>query len=177
MRVPRFAHAPLLMAALSSPAAAVAAEAARPEVVREPAPAQAAGAAHTLRTIPEACARIEGVFTGQSEPPYRFSVKESYPGCRPRARLVNADGIEPDPAVAEGWIYHDEIRVPSAACASQVAVARIWRRPSAGPLPLDAQGRARIYLDEARADAAAGRRPEPALYAARLRVEGEPCAR
>lgn len=164
---------PLLAAALLLGAAASAPAQERPEIAREPTPPQAVGAAHTLRQIPEACARIEGVFTGQAEPPYRFSVKESYPGCQPRARLVNADEVHPD--TAQGWIYHDEIRIPSAACASQAAVARIWRKPGADGLELDAQGRARIYLDQAKADAEAGKRPEPALYAAQLRVEGEPC--
>ncbi|WP_043690291.1 hypothetical protein [Luteimonas huabeiensis] len=164
---------PLLAAALLSGAAVSAPAQEHPEVAREPAPPQAVGAAHTLRQIPEACARIEGVFTGQAEPPYRFSVKESYPGCQPRARLVNADEVRPDPA--QGWIYHDEIRIPSAACPGQAAVARIWRKPGAGGLALDAQGRARIYLDQAKADADAGKRPEPALYAAQLRVEGENC--
>ena len=63
---------PFLMLALALAAPAAAQQ--RPEIVREPVPPQADGAAHTLRTIPEACARVEGVFTGQAEPPYRFSV-------------------------------------------------------------------------------------------------------
>lgn len=161
--------APLMLAlGLVSPAAQD-----MPEIRREPATPQADGAAHTLRTIPEACARIEGVFTGQAEPPYRFSVRQTAPGCQPRARLVNADEVTPDPA--QGWLYHDEIRVPSAACNGLVAVARIWRKPGTGTLELDAQGRARIYLDEAKADADAGRTREPALYAAQLRTRGQPC--
>ncbi|QCO66922.1 hypothetical protein E5843_02365 [Luteimonas yindakuii] len=162
--------APLALALLLAvPAAAQE----RPEISREPAKAQADGAAHTLRTIPEACARIEGVFTGQAEPPYRFSVKQTSPGCQPRARLVNADDVAPDPA--QGWLYHDEIRIPSAACSGLVAVARIWRKPGTDTLELDAQGRARIYLDQAKADAEAGRVRDPAMYAAQLRVEGNRC--
>lgn len=144
-----------------------------PEISREPATPQADGAAHTVRTIPEACARIEGVFTGQAEPPYRFSVKQTAAQCQPRARLVNADEVEPD--AAQGWLYHDEIRIPSAACKDLTAVARIWRKPGTDTLELDAQGRARIYLDEAKADAAAGRVRDPAVYAAQLRVEGDGC--
>lgn len=144
-----------------------------PEISREPATPQADGAAHTVRTIPEACARIEGVFTGQAQPPYRFSVKQTAPQCQARARLVNADEVEPD--AAQGWLYHDEIRIPSAACKGLVAVARIWRKPGTGALELDAQGRARIYLDEARANAEAGRVRDPAMYAAQLRVEGDSC--
>ena len=144
-----------------------------PEISREPATPQADGAAHTVRTIPEACARIEGVFTGQAQPSYRFSVKQTAPQCQPRARLVNADEVEPD--AAQGWLYHDEVRIPSAACEGLVAVARIWRKPGTDTLELDAQGRARIYLDEARADAEAGRARDPAMYAAQLRVEGDGC--
>ena len=162
---------PFLMLALALAAPAAAQQ--RPEIVREQAPPQADGAAHTLRTIPEACARVEGVFTGQAEPPYRFSVKQSAPQCQPRARLVNADEVKPDPA--QGWLYHDEIRIPSADCAGLQAVARIWRKPGTDTLELDAQGRARIYLDEAKANAEAGRTRDPAMYAAQLRVEGNGC--
>ncbi|WP_407354041.1 hypothetical protein [Luteimonas sp. R10] len=152
---------------------ALAADGQAPEIERKVAPPQAVGAAHTLRQIPEACARIEGVFTGQAEPPYRFTVMQTSPGCQPRARLVNADEVRPDPD--DGWLLNDVVRIPSAACPSQQAVARIWRKPATASLQTDAQGRARIYLDEARAQAEAGQVPQPALYAAQLRVEGDSC--
>ncbi|MDH5824757.1 hypothetical protein QFW77_17445 [Luteimonas sp. RD2P54] len=162
-----------LLVFLPAAPAAVSAAAQAPEIERETAPPQAVGAAHTLRQIPEACARIEGVFTGQADPPYRFTVMQTSPGCRPRARLVDADKVRPDPA--DGWVLNDVVRIPGAACPSQIAVARIWRRPAEGTLQTDAQGRARIYLDEARAQAESGDAPQPELYAAQLRVEGEPC--
>lgn len=163
----------LLAVSLLAAPAALPAAGPVPEIARETAPPQAVGAAHTLRQIPEACARIEGVFTGQAEPPYRFSVKQTSPDCRPRARLVNADQVRPDPE--DGWLLNDVVRIPSAACPSQQAVARIWRKPAATSLQTDAQGRVRIYLDEARARADTGQVPQPELYAAQLRVEGEAC--
>ncbi|NZA25858.1 hypothetical protein H0E84_05635 [Luteimonas sp. SJ-92] len=165
--------AAVLVATLLGAPAVLPAAGQAPEIERETAPPQAVGAAHTLRQIPEACARIEGVFTGQADPPYRFSVKQTSPGCRPRARLVDADRVRPDPA--DGWVLNDVVRIPAAACPSQVAVARIWRRPAEGTLQTDAQGRVRIYLDEARAQAESGNAPQPGLYAAQLRVEGEAC--
>ncbi|WP_149196472.1 hypothetical protein [Luteimonas suaedae] len=165
--------APFLLVAFLVAPAVLAADGPEPEIERETAPPQAIGAAHTLRQIPEACARIEGVFTGEAEPPYRFSVLQASPGCQPRARLVNADEVRPDPA--DGWLLNDVVRIPSAACPSQQAVARIWRKPATASLQTDAQGRARIYLDEARAQAEAGQVPQPELYAAQLRVEGEGC--
>ena len=36
---------------------------AKPEIARGPVQPQAQGAVHTLRQIPEACARLEGMFT------------------------------------------------------------------------------------------------------------------
>lgn len=165
--------ASVLFVSLIAAPVALAADGQAPEIEREVAPPQAVGAAHTLRQIPEACARIEGVFTGQAEPPYRFSVKQTSAGCRPRARLVNADDVRPDPD--QGWLLNDVVRIPSAACPSQQAVARIWRKPAAASLQTDAQGRVRIYLDDARAQAQAGQVPQQELYAAQLRVEGDGC--
>ena len=117
----------------------------KPEIVRDAGKPQAVGAVHTLRTIPEACARIEGVFTGQAADPYKFAVVRTSPNCQARARLVDAK--KAGAADGKGWIFHDLVRVPSAACASQQAVVRIWRRPAdATPPELDPQGRSRIYL-------------------------------
>ncbi len=50
-----------------------------PELQRPTGAPQAIGTPHTLRQIPEACARLEGVFTGQAAEPYRFSVVRSSP--------------------------------------------------------------------------------------------------
>ena len=162
----------LLLLAATLPAAAADP---RPEIERPAAAPQAVGAVHTLRSIPEACARIEGVFTGQAAEPYRFAVARTSAACQPRARLV--DAAKAHPAVAGGWIFNDLIRVPSAACATQQAVVRIWRKPAtAAPPKLDAQGRSRIYLKDATERAKAGATVVP-LYAAGLSVEGVPCAR
>jgi hypothetical protein len=146
----------------------------KPEIEREPGAPQAVGAAHTLRTIPEACARIEGVFTGQAADPYRFSVVRTSANCQARARLVDAK--KANATADQGWIFHDLVRVPSAACPSQQAVVRIWRKPAdATPPALDAQGRSRIYLKDAKAKLQAQGADLP-LYAAAMAVEGQACS-
>lgn len=144
-----------------------------PEITRGAIPAQAVGAAHTLRQIPEACARIEGVFTGQAAEPYKFAVVRTSPSCQPRARFV--DAAKAKPSEQAGWKFNDLIRVPSAACPQQQAVVRVWRKP-AGPLPeRDGQGQARIYLEESVARAKAGKLAAIPMFAAEMSVEGEAC--
>ena len=59
-----------------------------PEIRREAGKPQAVGVRHTLRTIPEACARIEGVFTGKPDSPYLSEVVNTNPVCHPRVRLL-----------------------------------------------------------------------------------------
>lgn len=145
-----------------------------PEVQRPPATPQAVGVVHTLRTIPEACARIEGRFTGEAAQPYQYDVVRTSPACQPRAGLIDADKAKP--SEAKGWIFNDLIRVPSAACPQQQAVLRIWRRPAdAVPPKLDAQGRSRIYLADSVSKAKAGKLPPIPLYTATLAVEGDAC--
>ncbi len=174
MMRPRVA-APLLVACLAAvPPMARAAEPV-PEIQRPPATAQAVGSVHGLRQIPEACARLEGAFTGDAAAPYRFAVVRTSPQCQPRARFVDFDKAKPSPAA--GWKLNDLIRVPSAACPSQQAVLRVWRKPgSAAPPPLDGQGQSRIYLQDAKEQAgAAVQAPSLTLYAAKLDVEGKAC--
>ncbi len=145
-----------------------------PEIKRDPAAPQAIGELHTLRGIPEACARLEGMFTGQASEPYKFSAVRSSPNCQARARFVDADKAMP--SAKQGWIFNDLIRVPNAACATQQAVVRVWRRPAnAVPPKLDSQGRSRIYLQESVAKAKAGTLPPIPMYAATLTMEGLPC--
>lgn len=145
-----------------------------PEIERPAATPQAAGARHTLRTIPEACVRIEGMFTGEAADPYEFSVVRTGSRCQPRARLVDVASTQPGPQ--DGWIFNDRIPVPSAACPSQAAVVEVWRKPAASARPeLDAQGAARIYLGEAKQAAAADRIGEIPLFALHTSIEGEPC--
>lgn len=158
-----------LLVAFALPAAA-----GTPEIARPMGTPQAVGAVHTVRSIPEACARLEGVFTGDAAQPYRFVAVRSSPTCQPRARFV--DFAKAQPSVATGWKFNDEIRVPNAACPSQLAVVRVWRKPGdAAPPALDAQGRARIYLKDAATQAKTGDRPKVSLYAAQMRLEGHAC--
>lgn len=160
-----------LLFAATLPFASAAAE---PEIDRGDASPQAVGAAHTLRAIPEACARLEGVFTGQATDPYRFAAVRTSPNCQPRARFVEAGKARP--SVDTGWILNDRISVPNAACASQKAVVEVWRRPgAAAPPELDAQGRARVYLGDARQAARDDRLAAVASFTARMTVEGVAC--
>jgi hypothetical protein len=146
-----------------------------PELQRPVGTPQAVGVAHTLRQIPEACARLEGVFTGDAAQPYTFTTVRSSPTCQPRARFVDFD--QAAPSEASGWKLNDVIRVPSAQCPSQQAVVRVWRKPADNTPQLDGQGQSRIYLEEAKQQAAAGkiaRIPIP-LFAAQMKVEGKAC--
>nr|WP_238135637.1 hypothetical protein [Xanthomonas fragariae] len=140
---------------------------------RAPGTAQAVGAVHTLRQIPEACARLEGVFTGNATQPYTFSVVRSSPTCQPRARFV--DFAKVAPSAASGWIFNDVIRVPSAACPAQQAVVRVWRKPLDARPQLDGQGQSRIYLEDAKQQATAGEIPQVPMFAAQMTVEGKAC--
>ena len=162
---------PLLLAVAAMPA--IAADP-KPEIDRAEATPQAVGVAHTLRSIPEACARIEGVFTGQAGDPYKFAVVRISPNCQPRARFV--DAAKAQPSVEKGWIFNDVIHVPNAACPSQQAVVRVWRKPAADASPeLDAQGRARIYLGDSKQAAEGDKLAAIPMFAAAMKVEGESC--
>lgn len=166
---------PLLLALFALPALAADPRPGieRPEIERPDATPQAVGARHTLRTIPEACARIEGEFTGRAADPYAFSVVRTSTRCQPRARLVDAAKVQPQ--TQAGWIFNDRIRVPSAVCASQAAVVEVWRKPVASARPtLDAQGSARIYLEDAMQSAGEAA-PAIPMFAVAMSVEGEPC--
>ena len=146
----------------------------KPEIQRDTGIAQAVGVAHTLRTIPEACTRLEGVFTGVAAQPYKYDVLRTSPQCQPRARFV--DFVKAKPTAVAGWKLNDIIRVPNAGCASQQAVVRVWRKPADNAPTLDGQGSARIYLQDAKEAVAAGKAlPSITMYAAKMTVEGESC--
>ncbi|SDZ14101.1 hypothetical protein SAMN04487939_1188 [Lysobacter sp. yr284] len=170
--LPAFGAA-MALAAFVSPAAFAADPV--PEIQRSGAvPAQPAGSVHTLRQIPEACARLEGAFTGQAAEPYKFAVVRSSPNCQPRARFV--DAAKARPSEAAGWKFNDLIRVPSAACPQQQAVVRVWRKPAAvAPPELDAQGRARLYLQDEKARAEAAKLAAVPMFAASMTIEGKAC--
>jgi hypothetical protein len=145
-----------------------------PEIRRAPAAPQAVGMVHTLRVIPEACARLEGQFTGHAAAPYRFAALRTSDRCQPRARFVDAVGAKA--SVANGWILNDVIRVPSAACKAQQAVVRVWRKDvKAMPPKLDAQGRSRIYLKQGMDAVRQGDLKPIPVYAAAMQVEGLAC--
>mgnify|MGYP000461392205 FL=1 len=161
----------LLLLALLPAFAATAAE--TPEIKRPTGSPQANGAVHTLRQIPEACARLEGAFTGEAAQPYRFSAVRTSEQCQPRSRFVDYDKAQP--SAAKGWKLNDVIRVPSAACPSQQAVVSVWRLPVDKKPELDGQGQSRIYLEEAKKQAAAGKTAQVPMFAAKAEVQGKPC--
>lgn len=166
----------VLLAAASLPAwaAGIPSENRKPEITRSDVKPQAVGAAHTLRTIPEACARIEGVFTGEATQPYKFAVVRTSANCQARARFVDAAKVKP--SEQGGWKFNDLIRVPNASCGTQFAVVKVWRKPAnVAPPKLDGQGQSRIYLEESRKQAAAHQLAAVPLFAAAMTVEGLPC--
>lgn len=144
-----------------------------PEIQRPVGTAQAVGALHTLRQIPEACTRMEGTFTGDPAKPYDMKLVRISPSCQ--ARAVFMDYAKVQPSVASGWKLNDIIKVPSASCSSQQAVVHVWRKPAGQALKLDGQDRARIYLEDAKNQAAAGKLAALPAYAAVLAVEGKAC--
>jgi len=161
----------LLLAATALP---VLAAEPTPEITRGAVKPQAVNAVHTLRQIPEACARLEGMFTGDAAQPYRFSAVRTSPKCQARARFVDAAKVKP--SEADGWKLNDLIRVPNAGCLTQLAVVRVWRHPAnVTPPELDAQGRARIYLQDSVERAKAKKLPAVPMYAASMAIEGMPC--
>lgn len=153
--------------AITLPAAA-----ATPEIRRPAGMPQANGVPHTLRAIPEACAWLQGRFTGERTQPYALAPVRGGANCQPRARLV--DPAKAKPAEATGWKLNDVIRVPAKDCPGLQAVVAVWRKPVAAvPPKLDAQGRARLYLQDAKA--AAGTAAAVTQYTALLTLEGAPC--
>ncbi len=144
------------------------------EIKRPPGTPQAVGAAHTLRVIPEACMRLEGRFTGQRATPYALSAVRTGARCQPRAAL--GDAAKAKASAANGWLLNDVIRVPSAACPTQQAVVRVWRKDiSPTPPKLDAQGRSRIYLKDGLDAARQGDLKPIPVFATALAVEGRGC--
>lgn len=145
-----------------------------PEIHRDPATPQPPGVLHTLRQIPEACARIQGQFTGNAADPYKFELVKTSPNCAPRAKLVDAGKAKPSEAA--GWKFNDLVSVPSTQCPTQFAVVRVWRKPAeVAPPALDAQGKSRLYLEEQRQRAATGQLASVPEYAVSTAVEGTPC--
>ncbi len=146
----------------------------KPEIQRPLGAPQAVGVAHTLRTIPEACARLEGKFTGDKARPYVLAAMPTSTRCQPRARL--ADAAVAKASATNGWLLNDVIRVPNASCTSQQAVVRVWRLDSkATPPKLDAQGRSRIYLKDGLDAARQGQLAAMPVFATAMTLEGMAC--
>ncbi len=165
----------LALIAIAAPlhAATPATADATPEITRGAITPQAIGTPHTLRRIPEACTRIEGLFTGDAAAPYRVSTVRTSANCQPRARFV--DAAQARPSTATGWILNDVLRVPRADCPTQQAVVRAWRHPVDQAPTRDGQGQARIYLDEAKRAAATGTMAAVPMFTAEMVVEGAGC--
>ncbi|MGH8054504.1 MAG: hypothetical protein ACREP4_11370 [Stenotrophomonas sp.] len=159
----------ILLAALPLPLLAANANA-KPEIERAAASAQANAALHTVRQIPEACTRIEGRFTGDSAAPYDMQLVRTSEQCQPRA--VFLDFTKVNPSEANGWKLNEVVHIPSAACSTQQALVEVWRKPAGQQLALDGQGQNRVYLEDAKAQAAAGRLAALPAYSAKLSVQG-----
>lgn len=151
--------------------------AATPEIQRQTGTPQADGIAHTLRTIPEACGRIEGVFTGTAAKPYAIKAVKTNPACQPRARLVDAGKVGAKDG-AKGWALNDVIKVPSKSCPAQMAIVTVYRQiVNNETYKLDAQGRARVYIkdDAQKAYTAKDAKRTIPTYAVATAVEGKSC--
>ena len=164
---------PLLLGALCVCLLPIPTLAAEPEIRREPYPAQSRGVEHTIRIIPEVCAYLHGRFTGDIASPYRYTASRSGKNCQPRAKLVDAAVARP--SAQAGWILNDLIRIPDAVCPGQQAVIRIWRKPGNNKIPLDPLGKPRIYLQDAKRQAEAGKLAPLPEFAAVLVMEGDAC--
>lgn len=162
---------PLLLLA-TAPLAALAATP-KAEIERPAATAQAVGAVHTVRQIPEACTRIEGRYTGQAGQPYDMQLVRTSPQCQARAAFLDFSKVSPSEAA--GWKLNEVVRVPSAACSTQQALIEVWRKPVGQQVKLDGQGQNRVYLEDGKAQAAAGRLAALPAYSARLSMEGKAC--
>lgn len=147
-------------------------QAATPEIARPAGAPQGNGVAHTVRSIPEACARLQGRFNGDVATPYDFTPVRTSAGCQPRARLV--EPAKAKPSAKTGWKLNDVIRIPAKDCPGLQAVVEVWRKPVASAPPaLDAQGRARLYLQDAKAGA--GKAADVTQFTAKVALEGTPC--
>ena len=131
----------LLLTLATASANALAADPA-PEITRAVAPAQALGASHATRAIPEACVILQGIFTAGG--PYYALAAAPRQRCTARARFVGID-VQDDDA---GWILNDRIRVPRADRPDCLATIDVWRHPGKlATATRDAQERVRMYLD------------------------------
>lgn len=146
-----------------------------PEVRRDgPFPAQATGALHTLRIIPETCHYLRGRFTDDTQMPYQVDAVARGGSCQARARIARA-ATRPTGA---GWLLNDVLQVPHAGCPGQQATVSIWRRSGGNAPPAhDAQGRARLYLQDEKQRAQRGALAQLGEYVYVVASEGPACGR
>lgn len=179
MRSPRHLLPPFLvrclpLLALTACPVVFAASLSTPEVRRDgPLPAQPADLAHTLRIIPETCHYLRGRFTGDARAPYVVDAVARGGRCQARARL-RAVAAPP----GEGWLLNDALRVPHAACPGFEAMVTIWRRSGDNlPPARDAQGRARLYLQDEKQRAERSALERLGEYVYLVTTDGVRCAR
>jgi hypothetical protein len=154
---------PLLLAL--SGAAMATAPAARPA-----ASPQADGVAHTLRQIPEACIRLQGMFTGRADQPYALQAVPTQERCPRRAVFA---GISDAPQADEGWQLDEQIMVPSAACPALRMTLSLWRHPGqVRTAERDGQGQVRVYVEQARQAATGGGQATLPQWRASWQVQG-----
>ena len=109
---------------------------------------QADGVAHTLRQIPEACIRLQGMFSGRADHPYALQAVPTQERCPRRAVFA---GIADAPQADEGWQLDEQIVVPSAACPALRMTLSLWRHPGqVRKAERDGQGQVRVYVEQAR---------------------------
>ena len=146
-----------------------------PEVRREgPLPAQAAGVVHTLRIIPETCHFLRGRFTGVAATPYTVEAVARGGTCQARARLRGVDAAP----TGNGWVLNDVLQVPHASCPGLKATVTLWRRSGANVPPAsDAQGSARLYLQDEKLRAHNGALAQLGEYVYVVAGEGAACGR
>ncbi len=161
---------PMGWCALVASAALMAAEPV-PEVQRPMGTPQAVGVVHSVRTIPEACVRFEGRFTGNPATPYAMTAVRTSARCQPRATVVDAKTAKP--SIKSGWVLNDVIRIPEAACPARMAVIRIWRISTPVSAPKrDTQGRVRVYLKDSMAASTQPQHASLPRYAVQMTVQG-----
>ncbi len=169
-------HAISTLAVLSLLAAIPAVRAAdqepAPEISRAAASPQANGQAHTLRTIPEACLRLQGEFTGDPAAPYRFQPVRTSAACQARARVVDARKAG---APGAGWILNDASACPAPACPGQQAVVRVWRQDGRRRHRRSMRKASRGSTWRKAGRAKAGQLAALPVYAVAMSLQGKPC--
>lgn len=105
---------------------------------------QALGLRHTIRQIPEACVRLEGVFTDSKTTPYNVDVVPISNRCQPRAQFVPYSARS---CKSGQWKTQSQIHIPRADCSLCSATITVFTCPNSPPHWQDGRGNIRIYLN------------------------------